>query len=175
MLNTKRGGLGTPWWKTRGVSPASPPAAGKGEGLGRLWEEGSSFSSSCVAPSLAEVPEAREHMLLPWMLEEGCPGRASLLCFPLLVPCAHLQHFRVFLAVGNAWEEEGAAPGSLRAQCESSATSAHPKYPSIPQDNPESPHGKPQNSPGCDTAHIPSAQAAQGCALLKSAVACLVS
>lgn len=76
---------------------------------------------------------------------------------------------------GNAWEEEGAAPGSLRAQCESSATSAHPKYPSIPQDNPESPHGKPQNSPGCDTAHIPSAQAAQGCALLKSAVACLVS
>lgn len=79
------------------------------------------------------------------------PGqtRLTLMCFPLLLPHVHLQHFRVSLATVSPWEKEGssgdqdvqAAPGSLlgrsAGKSESSPTPAHSKYPSIPQETSE--------------------------------------
>lgn len=120
------------------------PGTGKGEGLGRLWEEGTSLSSSCVAPSLAEVPEATAHMLLllSWMLEEGCPGRPCSPWCAFLSPGVQLQHFGVSLPVGNPWEEEGSsqdqdvqpAPGYHCWDGQQEGV-RDPKYPSTPQES----------------------------------------
>lgn len=100
----------------------------------------------------------------------------TLVCFPLLVLVFTSSTSGCLCPWAIPGKEESSAPGSLlgwsAGKCESSPTSAHPKYPSIPRDNPEPPHGKPQSSPVCDTAHFPSAQAARGCALLGKALLC---
>lgn len=104
----------------------------------------------------------------------------TLVCFPLLVLCVHLQHFRLSLALGNPWEEESSWGNLHLDHCwdgEQESVRSHPKYPTgnreeLIQSHPKAPLGH-----LAVTLHrqLGLCSAWQSPALLKSALVCLAS
>lgn len=110
----------------------------------------------------------------------------TLVCFPLLVPRVHLQHFRLSLA--HPWEEEGSWRNPHIDHCwdgQQESVRSHPKYPSVPQEtreeliqsHPKAPLGHPAVTLHTFLQHrqLGLCSAWQSPALLKSAPVCLAS